>query len=160
MKKIKLLDTGQRNETIATILPPNKKELELKHELELEYRREKYRQSRIGKPDLRRVANPLTKSEINRRYRKRHPDRVYQSSRNWVLNNKEYVNEHNREWRNNLPEHKKEQYRKHKREYMKEYYSRPEVKEHMRQYGIERRRRKKLENERKTINSRRKMTPK
>lgn len=60
----------------------------------------------------RKRKHPLTKSEINRRYRERHPDRDKQQKRNWVLNNMEYVRQKQRERRANMPPDMKEQYRK------------------------------------------------
>ena len=41
----------------------------------------------------------LTKQEIDRRYRERHPDRVKQARRNWRNRNKQHRLEYQREYR-------------------------------------------------------------
>lgn len=102
LKRVKLLDTGMRNENIVIVMADKK------HELELKRRREQYHKNKV----LKSKKPALTKSEINKRYRERHPERDKQQKRKWVLKNPHYHTNYSREWRNNLPPDKKEQYRK------------------------------------------------
>jgi hypothetical protein len=74
--------------------------------------------------DYKPKRKTLTKSEMNKRYRERHPDRVYQQNKKWRLNNKEKFNEIQRKWRNALPIEVKERCRKKNRERMRAYYRR------------------------------------
>lgn len=137
-KKVKLLDTGQRNEIFATVYY-SEYELELmRHERELKRRREHYQKNKVRISLLRR-----------QNYR-RNREKIRQRLREYYKRNKVKIDNRNKKWYHD------------NRDKMKEYRSRPEVKACQKKYKHEwnLKRRKELKNERKTPISRRKLVPK
>lgn len=90
-KIVKLRDTSTKNFTMAIKIP-----------------------NKDYSPKQRRKSKLLTKSEIRKRYRLKHPDRYKESKRKWLEENLEYHRAYEHEWylknRKRILKTKKEKY--------------------------------------------------